>query len=79
MQICGHLTFPELKELLVTSLPSFGPCRVKSPTRALQRLVGLSNLPGAMLRSYSTRTRSFCLMYASDYRQAEKFAVLAST
>ena len=52
MQICAHLTFPELKELLVTSLPSFGPCRVKSPAPALQRQVGLSNLPGAMLRPY---------------------------
>jgi hypothetical protein len=38
MQIGDHLAFPDLKELVPTSLPRFGSCRVKSPTRRVQRI-----------------------------------------
>jgi hypothetical protein len=38
MQIGDHLTFRDLKELAMTSLPRFGSCRVKSPTRRVQRI-----------------------------------------
>jgi len=38
MQIGAHLTFPDLKELLATSLPRFGPLPCQEPNSARQRV-----------------------------------------